>query len=1232
MKFIFIADNKEALVSFFSWRKVMLFVCLATLILWALLPQHLLTKALINHKPSEVTLSYLQAFREDHPYDTPLILSLIEQEIGLGQLRKAKNDIAYLKIIETPLSVDMENQLYWLDYLIVRYKTYQTKMNTPARIAYLRQLRQMTATLAGLPLSTRQLKTVAQDSLGLAKPNVALQIYNDLMQKNALTTPEDLAEGGNIAMQTNAPIASAKFYWAAFKKGREINEKKQYALKTIQALWAGNFVEKSLFTAMHLPQSLINERSTLLYLSRLAIAANRVDIAQQYALKALIGTTHTSSLACEGAPKYSGDPSQARDDVCELAKLKAIPYDDKGFKLLFNIFIYNQNISDAYQLALIAIAKKPNDLVWHYNLAETATWVRDYNLGMKEWLYVVQHDTDIKKNKNAITIVKILGYDDVRVDMLKIYLTRNPHDIKASLELAKAQNRIGQPKQALLTLQQLNKTHPMRAADELAALIYSNMGQWNNSLKVWQKIDASYGPNTQSLLAQATIYYTAGQFNQAVNVLKKGIPLASTKDKDFWETLADLAWIINDRKLAILSYSQNLNDSSHLLRLIDLEKITNPQQALYYSLMGWAQFHDPLFFSNAVYLAVDSKQWQTISNLFMRLSNDQLKIAQQSQLYWQTLTALYAAMGMESLQKKVLIQSIILFPEVHEFKSALLWLVITDGDVTRIKALLNEWYALRNDPSLWHAFTEAFGALNKLYIAIFTYQNHLFENIENYQILIDYANLLEKAQLYQQAYDLRQNLWQQIVLKLNKNEYLDQETLRALSQLASYFASGTEQINFLNALLKNPMDDQNINLLLNWLVQKNYVDLVAFFKANYTNYKLPARIAIYLALAQNDLPALQKIMKKTNDIVPRSDRINAAIRLENTPLALELAFAELTDRPLASEIYTEFTQYGVADANMVRIAQEYEQFIDLIGQRTRLETRLRLSNEWKIRPYASIWNVGTNSPQLITNVPAHDSQAGVKLDEKIHRGNVSYSLGYRDALDDFIPAAIDLNYQLASRWDASFNIGYNQETFQTSYLRIGGVQDQIGLDLIYKLAKYDYIQAQVQGFNYYSQNRHYLADGYFLHGLIQHQFCLSYPDYTIGLFGNVYHFNRNGSYGGDVTTLFPPTTAQQQTSSTSAANTTAANYQQLVPPSYNEGGFIFSFGNAILDYTHAWRPYFWASVYYNSYVGLSNEVKLGINGSIFGRDSLLFYADHGTSPAVSNAVNQMLGVQYSLYF
>ncbi len=122
------------------------------------------------------------------------------------------------------------------------------------------------------------------------------------------------------------------------------------------------------------------------------------------------------------------------------------------------------------------------------------------------------------------------------------------------------------------------------------------------------------------------------------------------------------------------------------------------------------------------------------------------------------------------------------------------------------------------------------------------------------------------------------------------------------------------------------------------------------------------------------------------------------------------------------------------------------------------------------------------------------------------------------------------------------------------------------------------------------------------------------------------------TFGGDVTTLFPLLTPQQQSNSAFVAATQAINYLQLIPNSYYQAGVHFHFGDTIQKYSATWRPYLLARLYYNTLTKLSNEIKVGVNGKVFGRDSLLLYAEHGTAPAAAGAVTSMIGAQYRLFF
>mgnify|MGYP000290546726 CR=1 FL=1 len=286
MRFILIADDENLLTSFFPLWQVITFVGVVSLLLFFLFPQHLLEKTLGYTNPSPAVLNYLQAFKTKYPQNIQISLATIEQEINLGLIKRARENIALLR--KNAATTDVLNQARWLDYLIVRYKAYHTKLNTSRRIMYLQQLRQMLVGLKDVPLKPEQLQILAVDSLNVAQATIALKIYNHLYEINALKTPEEFALGGNIAMQNNMHLDSAKFYRAAYERASNNLDKRKYALEVLKVLWAGNFVQEALSFAKELPDAVIDDRDTLAYLSRLALAANRADLAEKYALRALL--------------------------------------------------------------------------------------------------------------------------------------------------------------------------------------------------------------------------------------------------------------------------------------------------------------------------------------------------------------------------------------------------------------------------------------------------------------------------------------------------------------------------------------------------------------------------------------------------------------------------------------------------------------------------------------------------------------------------------------------------------------------------------------------------------------------------------------------------------------------------------------------------------------------------------------------------------------------------------
>ena len=57
-------------------------------------------------------------------------------------------------------------------------------------------------------------------------------------------------------------------------------------------------------------------------------------------------------------------------------------------------------------------------------------------------------------------------------------------------------------------------------------------------------------------MEEARIYYLRGQLSEALQILKNVIPKAKSIDKEFWKSIEELAEILNDLPLYVLSLSQ----------------------------------------------------------------------------------------------------------------------------------------------------------------------------------------------------------------------------------------------------------------------------------------------------------------------------------------------------------------------------------------------------------------------------------------------------------------------------------------------------------------------------------------------------------------------------------------------------------------------------------------------------------------------------------------------------
>lgn len=914
-----------------------------------------------------------------------------------------------------------------------------------------------------------------------------------------------------------------------------------------------------------------------------------------------------------------------------------VPFDDELFSLAYTTYLANANVQSAYFLSEAAINRVPEDIKWRERAAQTALWSGRSGTALKHLAFISDRAKNPEMLKKTIQLAKQLRYEPTLIDTLKIWIAQNPNDQEAWLELAKAQDQLGKPDVALKILNEHPQLVNTKDGLLLKAVVYRNMGNNQESIRLYKAYEKKYGADAALSLEQARVFANLGDLNLAKASLLSSKNIAKKYDAEYWELFSDLSWQLNHRADALFGYSKiyNLN-YFYLERYLILVNLTNPPRALQLAERGFSKYRRMIFLQYVFDLSTQLRQWGIFNNVVLSLKPKELRQVFKLPNFWINLSRIYADMGYLDMAEQVILKGMNFDSEMEGLKEAYIWLLIREGDRDKLKWAVDYFDRDENfydDKTLWLPYAHAVILLDKPEYSLILYDNYLRLYPEDKQIGIFYAQAMDAARFYKSAYNLKLYLWYRYSLDLQRSNLRDYELWREIGQLTPYFASGDEQYRIYAGLVALDLDSTDADIMLTWAIFAPHYDVSKYLKAYYFSGILPNWAELNLAILDNDQLKMQKLLLEDAKKLPRVDRVTAAERTEQYPLAQTLSYEGLTEKPDDYLRYIQFTDLMMKDVNYIDLNPEYEKFSSVSGFHTNVFTKFRVTPLWSIGPYYKNWFVHSDNEQLVTNVPDNDTSGGVRIYRKIHKGVALLDVSIRSALNTFLTARLNTEYRYTSKLTSEFEAGYNQEDLDSVYTRIGGVQDEISAELNYNITMRDLLSAKLRGDNYYSQDRHYLGQGVHLRGVASHKFWFSYPDYTIDVFSEIHGYSRNGSYGGDITKLFPNTLVGEDAEDpTLIAEQNKNNYAQIIPNSFSEWGMNFNFGRFLrTDYNHTWRPYLSVSVFYSTLVGLSNNVEAGLTGSVFGRDKLLFYAERGTALTAQNQVDYTIGISYKIF-
>jgi predicted Zn-dependent protease len=873
------------------------------------------------------------------------------------------------------------------------------------------------------------------------------------------------------------------------------------------------------------------------------------------------------------------------------------------------------------------VQQNPQNFFWRKQLAKVASWNNRPRVALQQWVYLAKNQKDAESINESIKIAKMLNKDELLAELFKLRIEYGFGYQEAWSGYVTAKEALGKPEEAITELKASIQEKPELFKYERLAALYSRAGDSAAELEVLHEIRNRYGLIPRFALRQAELLYSSGNVKEAHNILAKASAAANDKDYNFWNSLAQLSWMMRDyanAKVALAKlYQMKRIDSASLLNYITLLSNSNKRMALELATYGWEKYKANDFVVQILILAMELKEWDQVGQVINDLPKKTELFLNEYPYFYVVKAQYFAHVGSRNEALQVFDQAMKKFSELTDIKISYLWFLIDNKfkDKLRYELYVGQKQAMEN-VIFAPVYAAGYIYLGKPESALIVYQKFHDKKEQDYDWLLNYADALTQLNRTTDAIRMRHLAYFSLLDRTNlqaKKEASASDMIK-FARVAMYQNSGDITAKTVPQLLQYADNHEaQINVLI-WALRNNNAELSNHFLQRYADKaKMPAWIKHSVALQNNDREAMHKLLQDELSTLPYRDRVTSAARIGNERLAQNLAYRGLYEHPTDSEMYKLFTETHLRQADDITIGPAFRQVGAIRGWKFRGSGTKFLTPRVSVMPWVDIWRTKTKNPTIILPATKYDKRAGLRVNWRYPRGLAGLNVGYRNALDGFVTAVFNIIYRVDSRLNLIGTLGYNQEADESTALLIAGMKHNARIDFGYTLTPRDYFSGGVAYQNFRSQDNVHLGNGQLYRISYAHKFQLAYPDWNTRVFIRGTSYQHNGRVSNKAARIVP---AGQ-----------APTVDFFVPGGSIYYGAGFGFGQGYrYEYTHAWRPFAEVNAFYKTFSGMGYYGQFGIAGSVFGRDHLAFYINPGIGVETSGQKDYVVGVDYKMYF
>jgi tetratricopeptide (TPR) repeat protein len=881
--------------------------------------------------------------------------------------------------------------------------------------------------------------------------------------------------------------------------------------------------------------------------------------------------------------------------------LLASSSEETFYHLLISIFLGVNDLDKAEKVAEKAVKRFPKKAEFWEKYGEILIWNNKPQKAVEAYFEAYK----LKKSKALAKKILSLAIAYNRFDLAEKLLPDLEYPIKESILVY---SQTGNLDSLIKILEKSNDPDTLG----FLAQVYVELGEKEKALNILNRIENLYGLKAETVLLKANIYYSQKDFQKALEVLKAFSSYATEKDISFWETLSDLAWMLQDYKYAELASEKLVTLGKGRFedydRLIIVYSYLKPQKALEVSLAGYKNFRNPYFLEKAFYIAYSNSFWNEILYIAELLPDKELLLKDPFIFYYTT-----------ALQKTGKIEEALKYLEASLKKyfskdvlSFYIYTLIDTYQFDRLEKVLKAYVTYEKENELINTFAFGYLTLQQGEKAL-----QLFNQAKSPDLIL-LAEALYTSGKEEESKNLRYKTFLSMKNSLSKTDDLS-NLLKNSEFLSNFLSLG---IDFLSAeefekllftykkYLSKPVFE---DIYLSYLLARNHHYKVMFLSRIY-KYALKPWMFLNLSLYEYDTYMLKETLDLYLKGLPIRDRVEALQIIGERKKALELAYRGLEDNPYDYQLYKQFRDLIVENKSFFSYSLGYISRFGYSGIKENIELNYKnLVNGWRGGIKGDFLQMLSKDSEDLTKKISYEF-FDVYVGKLFDRGALRIGGAYFSALSENFSVYIWGKGLITNQLELNFFAGENYPTDETVFLELGGMKRFLQVSGTYSITNKHFIYGLLELNSYYSQDRKKIGNGKYLYLEWQNKIRTGYPDYTLRFFGSLGDYKEKQDKG-KLAELSP--------------------YEDLIalPGDFLLLGMGISWGYDHRDsYTRIWRPFFDFNIGYNTDTGLALGSSIGIGGSVFRKDHLSIELNLSKDMQGVEETFFIVGFQYKLFF